>query len=85
MSIWPDSGRIFLQRALQLDEVGSEFTAVVKATDGGNPMLSGTATVLVQVLNCTEETFRLALSLSPSLLVRQLCQLTQPQVHHTIL
>ena len=58
MSIWPDSGRIFLQRSPEPQEIGSDFTAVVTATDGGNPTLSGTASIVVRVLNCTADPFR---------------------------
>ena len=65
MSIWPDSGRIYLQRTVEPQEVGTEFTAVVTVTDGGTPMRSASTEVVVRVLNCTEETFRLAGS-SPS-------------------
>ena len=58
MSIWPDSGRIFLSRSVEPEEVGSQFTAVITAKDGGIPMLSDSAEVVVRILNCTLDPFR---------------------------
>lgn len=58
MAVQPDSGRVYLVRGLTKEEVGSEVTAVLTATDGGNPMLWGTASVVLRVLNCTNDTFR---------------------------
>ena len=57
MDIWPASGRIYLLRGVATD-VGSEFTAVITATDGGNPRLLHSAHVVVRVINCTTDEFR---------------------------
>lgn len=58
ISVQPESGRIFLVRGVALEDVGSEFTAVIRATDGGSPMLFSTTRIEVHVLNCTNDTFR---------------------------
>lgn len=58
INVQPDSGRIFLVRGVALEDVGSEFTAVIRATDGGSPRLFSTTRIEVHVLNCTNDTFR---------------------------
>ena len=49
------------------EEIGSEFTAVITARNGGTPMLSADTEVVVRVLDCTTDPFRFAYRLSPIL------------------
>ena len=58
LTVMPDSGRVHLVMGVAPEDVGSEFTAVITARDGGNPTLSGTARVIVRVLNCSQDPFR---------------------------
>ena len=58
MEVSPDNGSIHLVMGVVSEDVESEFTAIITANDGGNPMLSGTARVIIRVLNCSQTPFR---------------------------
>ena len=58
MGVWPDTGRVYLVRGVASEEVGSIFTTVITARDGTSPMLSGTADIMIRVVNCTDDNFR---------------------------
>ena len=60
LGVRADTGHIFLTRIAREQEVGSEVTAVVVATDGGPSPLSGSTQVIVQLLNCSQDPFRYA-------------------------
>ena len=58
MEVSPDSGSIHLVMNVDPEDIGSELTAIITANDGGNPMLSDTANVIVKILNCSQNPFR---------------------------